>query len=47
MYIGTTVLMYEIWLVLKAWYTAGHLAGRRAEYFHIAYACESKMMYKR
>ncbi len=23
MYIGTNVLMYERWLVLKVWYTAG------------------------
>ncbi len=22
LYIGTTVLVYEIWLVLKVWYTA-------------------------
>ncbi len=27
MYIGTTVLMYERWLVLKVWYMAGRPAG--------------------
>ncbi len=33
MYIGTNVLMYERWLVLKVRYTAGRLAGRPAQRF--------------
>ncbi len=27
LYIGTNVLVYEGWLVLKVWYTAGQPAG--------------------
>ncbi len=46
MYIGTNVLVYERWLVLKVRYTAGRLAGPTLSPFHthIAYACESKIM---
>ncbi len=41
------VLLYERWLVLKVWYTAGWLAGRPNAFAipqtHIAYACQSKI----
>ncbi len=36
-YIGTNVLVYERWLVLKVWYTVKLLPFHT----HIAYACES------
>ncbi len=38
LYIGTNVLVYERWLVLKVWYTASW-----PNTFAIAYACESKI----
>ncbi len=48
LYIGTNVLVYERWLALNVWYTA----GRPAQYFshyivslHIAYACESTITF--
>ncbi len=41
MYIGTNVLMYERWLVLKVWYTAGRPNAFAIPYTHIACACES------
>ncbi len=34
MYIGTNVLVYERWLVLKVRYTAGHPAGPTLSPFH-------------
>ncbi len=34
MYIGTNVLMYERWLVLKVWYTATWPAGPMLSPFH-------------
>ncbi len=37
MYIGTNVLMYERWLLLKVWYMANAFA---IQYTHIACACE-------
>ncbi len=39
MYIGTNVLVYERWLVLKVWYTA----TLSPFHTHIAHACKSKM----
>ncbi len=50
MYIGTNVLVYERWLVLKVRYMAGHLARRPAQRFlHsiltlLINACESKIL---
>ncbi len=43
MYIGTNVLMYERWLVLKVRYTAGRPPGPTLSPFHRLYACESKI----
>ncbi len=45
MYIGTNVLVYERWLVLKVRSTAGRPAGPTLSPFHthIACACESNM----
>ncbi len=42
MYIGTNVLMYERWLVLKVRYTACRPNTFAIPLTHIAYACESK-----
>ncbi len=48
LHIGTNVLVYERWLVLKVWYTAGGLASLKLSPIqtHIADACESKMWKK-
>ncbi len=41
--IGTNVLVYVRWLVLKVWYTASRPNAFAIPQAHIAYACESKM----
>ncbi len=45
MYIGTNVLMYERWLVLKVRYTAGRPNAFAIPQTHIACACESKITF--
>ncbi len=34
LYIGTNVLVYERWLVLKVWYTAGRASGLKLSPLH-------------